>query len=185
MGFTSSVILQGITLQEVYNATVVAALSHPCLRYADLDHWVTETDVFSWPALHVALIIPVGDLACSGRSSWRDTSTAVDGSTCSNCRLVSNHICQLRYNIVLSRAAKHSTMTNLITCECLHSPCSLQAPPFQQEQQHSSMTVLARSLTAANSKAAPVLFDQLDKALQGEEGKELVVKTKVCACCSS
>jgi hypothetical protein len=85
--------------------------------------------------------------------------------------------------LVMSLAAKHSKMTNLITCECLNSPCSLQAPPFQQEQHSSSMTVLARSLTAASSKAAPVLFDQLDKALKGEEGKELVAKTKVGACC--
>lgn len=42
------------------------------------------------------------------------------------------------------------------------------------------MTVLVRSPTAAaTSKAAPALFDQLDKALKGGDGKELVAKTKV------
>jgi hypothetical protein len=117
-------------------------------------------------------------------SLWLDTPATVVGIS-SNCRLVSNHVSQLRYNIVLSLAATHSMMADLVTCECLHSPCSLQAPPFQQEQHSSSMTMLTRSLTAASSKAAPVLFDQLDKALKGDEGKDLVAKTKVCACCSS
>lgn len=40
------------------------------------------------------------------------------------------------------------------------------------------MTVLVRCDTAATSKAAPALFDQLDKALKGGEGDDLVAKTK-------
>lgn len=79
---------------------------------------------------------------------------------------------------VLGRA-EYLNMRSLIACECLGSPCSLQAPPLQQEQHSSSMTVLVRSFTAAaTTAAAPALFDQLDKALKSGEGKELVAKTK-------
>lgn len=64
-------------------------------------------------------------------------------------------------------------MASLIACECLASPCSLQAPPAD-----SSMLVRAPTAAAAASGAAPALFDQLDKALKGGDGKELVSKTK-------
>lgn len=46
--------------------------------------------------------------------------------------------------------------------------------------------VRADTAAAAASKgAAPALFDQLDKALKGPEGKELVAKTKVGAAASA
>lgn len=48
------------------------------------------------------------------------------------------------------------------------------------------MTVLVRNNTAAAATAAaPALFDQLDKALKSDEGKELVAKTKVCLHCQN
>lgn len=78
-------------------------------------------------------------------------------------------------------------MHSLIACECLSSPCSLKAPPFQQDDCTSintNMSVLVRSVTsAATTKAAPVLFDQLDKALKGDEGKDLIAKTRVRQAC--
>jgi hypothetical protein len=41
------------------------------------------------------------------------------------------------------------------------------------------MALLVRSPTAAAAaKAAPALFDQLDKALKGGDGDDLVAKTK-------
>lgn len=71
-------------------------------------------------------------------------------------------------------------MASLIACECLASPCSLQAPPADH-----SMLARAPTAAAAAAGAAPALFDQLDKALKGGDGKELVAKTKVRPGCAS
>jgi len=90
----------------------------------------------------------------------------------------------------VSAGCRLCMMNSLISCECLASPCSIQAPPVQQEVGSGSMSVLVRCDTAATSKAAPALFDQLDKALKGGEGDDLVAKTKASfqgsrhtACC--
>lgn len=74
----------------------------------------------------------------------------------------------------LFRLPTRNKMASLIACECLASPCSLQAPPADH-----SMLARAPTAAAAASGAAPALFDQLDKALKGGDGKELVAKTKV------
>jgi hypothetical protein len=70
-------------------------------------------------------------------------------------------------------------MLSPIACECLGSPCRLQASPAMDNHSNSSSMLVRSSTSAATTKAAPGLFDQLDKALKGAEGAELVAKTKV------
>lgn len=84
-----------------------------------------------------------------------------------------------------SEALQHVSPTRFTAATLVHTTSLASAPLLvdgNSSLSHNAATMLTRNVTAApTAKAAPALFDQLEKSLKGPEGAELIRKVKVRA----